>query len=353
MVQGLRILWTFCFVYYEYASSLAATAAPKRNILRSWILAISSSSDENDNNNDNNNNNNNGSNFVPQTTFCELALHPEEIDKPDEDELEVLYPTTRRYFCFGDEQEDDPTTTTTTTTTKEVMIRTTSFGCGKLGAQIWKSSLALCLYCGNHHLLHNDDDDENNHHLIQNQNVLELGAGCGLPSVLFRDVLGAASVIATDFWREEDEDFDKDRLVPEHWHRINLEYNVVRRGEPATVQRLDWHDPNSIKAILDKYPVDLVVGSDLIYYDMDLEPLWNTLDFLLKESGVKQVLLVSALSEAREALPEFLELIKTKGQEGHYHIEMEELIMLDTNRREEEDAQERFLKISVKRKKEL
>jgi hypothetical protein len=185
----------------------------------------------------------------------------------------VLYPTSSRYFGFGDK--------------KEVMIRTTSFGCGKLGHQIWQSSLALCLYCASQK------------NLIQNQ-----GAGCGLPSVVFQDVLEAASVVATDFWREEEE-FDKHRLVPEQWHRINLEYIV--EGKQATVQRLDSHDPESIRSILAKHPVNLLVGSDLIYYNMDQEPLWNTLDILLREGGVKQVLLFSPLkSETREALPEFL-----------------------------------------------
>lgn len=253
----------------------------------------------------------------------ELAPFPEEEDKPDEDDLEVLYPTARKFFQFGD--DDAPAT-------EPLQVRTTSFGCGKLGHQVWSSSLALCLL-----LTHHQKDK------IENQRVLELGAGCGLPSVVCRDVLGAKSVVATDFWMEPEDAFDKDRLVPEVWHGINLQFNVDQKPR-AKAQRLDWHDLDSVR----KCQADIVVGSDLIYYPMDLEPLWNTMDILLEECGAKEILLVSPLQpDTREAFPAFRELLEAKSKEG-FRVEMEELSLYKDEQMREENK-DRFLKMSIRK----
>jgi predicted nicotinamide N-methyase len=252
----------------------------------------------------------------------ELAPFPEEADKPDEDDLEVLYPTARRFFQFGK-------------AAAPCQVRTTSFGCGKLGHQVWSSSLALCLLLSSH-----PQKDK-----IENQRVLELGAGCGLPSVVCRDVLGATSVVATDFWMEaEDALFDKDRLVPEVWHGINLQFNVDQKQPRAKAQRLDWHDLDSVR----QCQADIVVGSDLIYYPMDLEPLWNTMEILLHECGAKEILLVSPLQpDTREAFPAFRQLLEAKSKEG-FRVEMEELSLYKDEQMREE-SKDRFLKMSIRK----
>jgi predicted nicotinamide N-methyase len=228
------------------------------------------------------------------------------LDNPapeeEEDEVERLFPTSRQRFCFGAEN-------------KLVTIRTTSFGCGKMGHQIWPSSIALSLYLQSR----GKDSDQ------QRQVVLELGAGCGLPSLVCRDVLPwVESVIATDFWSLSEEPFDKDRLVPQPWHGINLEYNVQQHLPRARVERLDWHSPSQFASIKE---ADLVIGSDLIYYPMDVQPLWSTLQHFLDNNGAttKEALLVFPLDDTREALPEFLQVLRE--QQDAYDVDTAEMTL--------------------------
>ena len=62
---------------------------------------------------------------------------------------------------------------------------------------------------------------------------------------------------------------------------MNLKYNVQDKN--AHVRMLDWHDLDSLKSIQSKYQTDVVIGSDLIYYESDVEPLWQTLEYLLED----------------------------------------------------------------------
>jgi predicted nicotinamide N-methyase len=247
---------------------------------------------------------------------------PPEDDRPDEDELEILYPTTRCRFSFVAADHDD-------TSKDTIMIRQTSFGCGKLGHQVWSSSIALSVY-----LCSRPD-------LTQNQSIMELGAGCGLPSAVCRDVLGASSVLATDFWMVGDR--EKDRLIPENWHGINLEFNVVTSPR-AKVQHVDWFNPDTVRQALHTGQPNIVVGSDLVYYPTDLEPFWNTIDICLKEGGVDEVILMSPLKpETREALPEFRKMLESRANEG-YDINLKELTL---HKDEIGNSVDRFLSMSI------
>ena len=275
---------------------------------------------------------------------CWEVLSPTGLPDQDEeeDEVEYWYPTRKRYFEFSIPSCTTASTATTTT------IRQTSFGCGKLGAEVWDSSVALCLYLGG----------QQQQSLVEGKRILELGAGCGLPSVVCRDELKADAVLATDFWEIENDDFDGDRLVPTKFHGLNLEYNVVnnaynKRGDgknsnvETAVQRLDWHDRVSALSARDSFRPDLIIGSDLVYYPMDVEPLFNILELLLlgdvtsNEESTSPVagerktraVLALALSPAkREALPEFRAKLPARFSQTHT-VEMEEhdLIREDTD----------------------
>lgn len=244
-------------------------------------------------------------------TGYELAALPRERDKPDEDELEILYPTQRQYFQFDNSAKDG-----------EIhQVRTTSFGCGKLGHQVWPSSLALCLW-----LVHEFGGSD----AASLGSVLELGAGCGLPSIVCRDALKVPMVVATDFWYSDEIEWEAERLVPEVWHGINLKYNVQRPEQGALVRKLDWHGQTSVKEAATAIgpTIDLVIGSDLIYYPMDLAPLWNTLETLLKDCGARKIVLVSPLKpETRESMPAFLELVESKSADGSLLVERQEMLL--------------------------
>ena len=277
---------------------------------------------------------------------CWEVLSPIGLSDQDEeeDEVEYWYPTRKRYFEFSIPSCTTSTTTTTTTTTT---IRQTSFGCGKLGAEVWDSSVALCLYLGG----------QQQQSLVEGKRILELGAGCGLPSVVCRDELKADAVLATDFWEIENDDFDGDRLVPTKFHGLNLEYNVVNNANnendnknsnvETAVQRLDWHDRVSALSARDSFRPDLIIGSDLVYYPMDVEPLLNILELLLlgdvtaNEESTSQVagerktraVLALPLSPAkREALPEFRSKLPARFSQTHtVEIEERDLIREDTD----------------------
>eukprot|EP00980_Cylindrotheca_fusiformis_P005135 scaffold1087_cov136-Cylindrotheca_fusiformis.AAC.21 len=250
-----------------------------------------------------------------------------EDDRPDEDELEMMYPTIRRHFAFDGGASDEHFFE------GKILCRQTSFGCGKLGHQIWPASIALSAYlCSRPEL-------------IKNKSVMELGAGCGLPSAVCRDVLQASYILATDFWMVGD--FEKDRLIPENWHGVNLEFNVATT-QRAKVQQVDWFNPDTVRQALQTCQPNIVVGSDLVYYPADLEPFWNTIDICLKEGDVDQILLVSPLKpETREALPEFRKLLEAKGADA-YDIKMEELTM---HCNEIENSADSFLAMNIAMKK--
>ena len=240
---------------------------------------------------------------------CWEVLSPSSTPDEEEDEVEYWYPTRKRSFEFSIPSASIASSTATT-------IRQTSFGCGKLGAQVWVSGIALCLYLG--------QCRQQESSLVAEKRVLELGAGCGLPSVVCRDEFEASAVLATDFWDTETEGFDKDRLVPTKFHGLNLEHNVLLGSSEevrSTVQRLDWHDPAGAEAVRDSFQPDLVIGSDLIYYPMDVEPLLNVLEILLageKGKGTTRAVLVSPLAPTeREALPEFRSKLPDRFSQTH------------------------------------
>lgn len=275
-------------------------------------------------------------------TGYELAPLTKERDKPDEDELEMLYPTQQQYFQFA-----QPISESGKIDTPVQQVRTTSFGCGKLGHQVWPSSLTLCLSLINDY--HNTEGGSK-----KLRSVVELGAGCGLPCIVCRDVLNVPLVLATDFWYSDDEtNREMDRLMPEVWHGINLEYNVQRHDQGASVRKVDWYDLESVRRITEDMDgsIDLVLASDLVNYPMDSDPLWNTLETLMKDCGAAKVVLVSPLEPAtREALPSFQEMLAAKCTEG-YHLERQELVLYTTPENLEERINgDRFVKLTLSTK---
>jgi len=263
-----------------------------------------------------------------------------DLEEEEEDEVEYWYPTTKRYFEFSIPHSSSSSSSQSIQSISTIMTRQTSFGCGKLGYELWDASMALCLHLGQQPSL------------VRGKRVLELGAGCGLPSVVCRDLLQADAILATDFWQKEDDTFDGDRLVPTKFHGLNLEYNIVKnRGNEnkngdrvveTAVQRLDWHDRASAVSARDSFRPDIIIGSDLMYYPMDIEPLLNVLEtFLIGEgndnkeesssssSEIKtRAVLVSALPPVeREALPEFRSKLPVRFSATHA-VTMNEMTLI-------------------------
>mmetsp|Transcript_17495 Transcript_17495/g.29637 ORF Transcript_17495/g.29637 Transcript_17495/m.29637 type:complete len:110 (+) Transcript_17495:474-803(+) len=93
---------------------------------------------------------------------------------------------------------------------KLLQIRQTSFGCGRLGATVWPSSIALAS------LLARDTYRSS----IQVKRILELGSGCGLPTLTAKEVCSADQVLATGYWEKEGL-IVGNRLAPKDLFRVN------------------------------------------------------------------------------------------------------------------------------------
>ena len=127
------------------------------------------------------------------------------------------------------------------------------------------------------------------------KNILELGAGCGVPGLAVAKSSDAAQVILTD-------------LNPTTV--ANLRTNVELNDFGPTVVTaaiIDWDDVST-------YPVekmDIVIGSDLIYQKSIVPYLKKVVLGLLKE-GQGRFLYV-APDTGRDGLPEFIESMKRDG----------------------------------------
>lgn len=128
-----------------------------------------------------------------------------------------------------------------------------------------------------------------------NTNVLELGAGCGVPGLAAAMASNAHTVIVTDLNATTVE---------------NLNYNVGLNQYGTTLvtaAKIDWDDPST-------YPsekVDFVIGSDLIYQKSIVPYLKKVVLGVLKEG--EGTFLYVAPDTGRDGLPEFIETIKHDG----------------------------------------
>ena len=118
------------------------------------------------------------------------------------------------------------------------------------------------------------------------------------------------------------------------------------------MQSLDWHDIESVRTLRS---VDVVIGSDVIYYPMDVQPLWTTMETLLREGGATKIILVLPLHpDKREALPEFLELLENKASSDTSDLHLERQGLFLFNSYESLEAREdgaHFLKLSISLRK--
>jgi hypothetical protein len=261
----------------------------------------------------------------PPSTIT-IAPDPDD-EEEEEDEVEMFYPTTNRYFMFpptdtntleNNNNDDDDTL---------LRIRQTSFGCGRLGSTVWPSAIALSsLLAGPTY-----------RSTIQTKRILELGSGCGLPSLTAKTICNCVDVLPTDYW-ERDGLVIGNRLVPKDLFGVNLQYNVGG----CDPYNLDWHDELSVFEVSTNFRPDLIIGSDLVYYPDDTEPLLQTLDIFLKNGlassgsgSERSVLLILPLppTAEREALPGFKKRLEGEGGDvvlgnGDRDVVMDELEMV-------------------------
>jgi predicted nicotinamide N-methyase len=113
-------------------------------------------------------------------------------------------------------------------------------------------------------------------YLVENESVVELGAGCGLAGLVAAK-LGAKSVIFTDY------DYGSLNLIDESMNLNDLKQNC------STIF-LEWGNIANAKQIGD---ITLAIGSDLIYCKDVVVPLFTTIATFLSTAGSKFILATS------------------------------------------------------------
>ncbi len=129
---------------------------------------------------------------------------------------------------------------------------------GTTGLRVWDACLHLAYY------LSTEGTD-----LIKKKNVLELGAGTGLLSILCAGPLSADTVISTDG------DVDVVENIAS-----NAKLNLTQLQSLSTnlsAKVLDWTDESSLPSVLQhddkQVPLETILGADITYATESLEPL--------------------------------------------------------------------------------
>ena len=142
------------------------------------------------------------------------------------------------------------------------------------------------------------------------ERIVELGAGCGIPSLALATALSAqnetakqsAQIYATDF---------NPRTVENLQHNIHLNEKKLNEATQLTGMVMDWKDPSTWP----KEPVDCVIGSDLIYQSDMVPLLVNTITGLIKAKGAGKFLYVARADGERQGHVEFMDRMEAAGFE--------------------------------------
>ncbi|KIW19153.1 hypothetical protein PV08_03446 [Exophiala spinifera] len=149
-----------------------------------------------------------------------------------------------------------------------------------VGLRTWEAALHLAW-----HLTVQQPD------LVQHRNVLELGAGTGLLSLLCAGQLQASHVLATDGLGHVCESL-------QHNVDLNLENGTLDGHAPPAVRQLDWTDGPEIDQMLMEANQSgrrygLIIGADITYHPDILRPLAELLS-TLKAAFPETKILISA-----------------------------------------------------------
>lgn len=178
------------------------------------------------------------------------------------------------------------------------------------GLTLWRASDYLCQF------------QMDNLHLFQNKHILEIGAGLGLNGILaWRASCSSNSEVCIT-------DGDSDALV-------HLRDNVDRNrntedGNDSNVgkvscKQLIWGKETSEKflsEIAKDQTYDVILASDIIYSPVIVEPLWETIQTLLKKPSNGEARGVFVMAYAKRKVPVSIELVCEKGEEAGFVHEM-------------------------------
>lgn len=150
-------------------------------------------------------------------------------------------------------------------------------------AELWPSSIALSRF-----IIKNPE-------LFHKKNILELGCGLGLTSIVIMQQ-NPASLLCTDY--------ENDALV---LARKNFQQNKIKQPH---FKWLDWRNPQ----LEEKY--ELIVASDVLYEERFFQPLLALFNWYLQKKGY----IIIAEPNRKIAIPFFTKL-KSYGYQYTIHFE--------------------------------
>jgi predicted nicotinamide N-methyase len=158
------------------------------------------------------------------------------------------------------------------------------------GLGIWSASLVMARWMASKSELGRFD----------NKTVLELGAGCAVPSIALALHSKPKAVYITDF---------NPATIRNIQHNISI--NAAKASYDDWDQRvkassIDWGDETTWP----KEQIDFVIGSDLIYQKSIVPLLKKVVSGLIKDEGS---FLYACPSDGRDGLAEFIETMKKEG----------------------------------------
>jgi SAM-dependent methyltransferase len=189
----------------------------------------------------------------------------------------------------------------------EVYIRELSITEAGIGCAIWDASIIIsrCLeYYGKQ-----ESEEGKIQNLWENERVIELGAGVGLPGIVCSRF--ARECVITDCIPKLIDNIRYNvRLNSDSDNSLNPEY-AMRVQEAARVEMLDWHEVSDEGVFKEKF--DVVFGSELVYTgDVEhIQCLIDVVDRLLKSDGV----FYSIQSTDRDGMAVFTALLRESGFE--------------------------------------
>ena len=121
---------------------------------------------------------------------------------------------------------------------------------------------------------------------MKSNNILELGAGCGLAGLVCAHLSDVELVVFTDY------DPGSLKLIKD-----NINANIINQNVKCYSHFLEWgkscYDVKNIKEVNNLNGFHLIIGSDLIYSIDIINPLFHTIQQLMNTLNGKFLLVTS------------------------------------------------------------
>ncbi|XP_037938462.1 protein-lysine N-methyltransferase EEF2KMT [Teleopsis dalmanni] len=175
---------------------------------------------------------------------------------------------------------------------------------GTTGLCSWQASFALSDF-----LLHNKE-------MVENKDVLELGAGTGLCGFILTQCCNTRKFLLTDGSFECTELMHKNISLNFPNARETSKGCFVLEHQNLSILQLDWKEIE-VSGLINKIKPALILAADVIYDDTVFEDLVNAIDYVFKYMNNETKMLLSATVRNQFTLNKFLNLLDNM----HFNVE--------------------------------